>query len=983
MKYIFILSLLFVTLFSNQKPLEKVSIQLAWLHQFQFAGYYIAKDKGFYKEAGLDVDIKEFDYGMDVEEEVLTGKSEYGVGRSSLIKFRTEGKKVVALSAIFQSSPMVLIALESSGIKSVKDFVGKKLMMTKTLVETASIHAMITSAHVDENSFVNKKHNFDLDELIDGRVDLYAGYVSNEPYMLKQKNIAYRLFYPSDNGFDFYSDILFTSEKELEEHPLRVKKFREASLAGWKYAFNNLEESVALIYERYNPHNKSLDALMFEAKALKKLALKKGIELGNIDINKLYRIYDVYRIMGLTGDSFNADEFLYKDTMFTKEERAYLRDKKEIKICVLPNSKPYSAIENGKYVGVGAQILELTKKEMDISYKLVDTNLWMESFSKGKNSECDLLPISAKTASREAYFNFTTPYHSEPLVIVTNNNKNYILDFEAVLSHTFSIVKGHSYIQELEERYPGIKLAVVNTTKDGLLGVKNGDYYGHIDVLMGAAYGMKKIPYNSFQISGQFDKKVNVSFGVKKEDKILYGIFEKIARNLKPSDLQSLIDDWVLINYNEHREFKYLYEILIFIFIILAAFFLRQNLLKRKNLELENLQNQLKEINRELESRISEATYELERAQEVAKIGSWVLDNSNTQLKWSKETYKIFDIDSNSQNLYEDFLQRIHPEDREKMQSAFLKSLDDQVGYKVEHRILMDDGSIKYILETCENSFDKDGTPLISHGTAQDITESVLAKEEMKKKDAFMLQQSRLAQMGEMLSMIAHQWKQPLTAIGTIGIALKTILELGKYDLKDEKQRDEFIKYLNIRLDKIALYVLNLSQTITDFSDFYKPNKRATLLQIDDVIYKSFSLVEDKVKSNMIKVEFNLEVDCKIMMHENEFMQVILNIINNASDQLVQNRVDSPKIVISNYIKDDKLYITIEDNAGGIDKNIIDEIFEPYSSTKLEKNGTGLGLYMSKTIIKDYHNGDIYAENNEFGAIFTIVLDKEKNEEKK
>ena len=977
MKYIFLLLLFINPLFSNSKPLEKVSIQLAWLHQFQFAGYYMAKEKGFYAEAGLDVELKEYKYGLDIPSEVIEQKSEYGVGRSSLIKLHSEGAGIVALSAIFQSSPVVLISLKSSGIENVSDFVGKKLMMTKTMVETASLYAMISSAKINEGSFQSKEHSFNLEELINGSIDLYAGYLSNEPYLLNERDIEYNLFHPADKGFDFYSDILFTSQEELNANPQRVKLFRNASLSGWRYAFENIEESVELIYKKYNTQNKSLAALRFEAKELKKLALKDGVALGNIDSHKLHRIYDIYKIMGLAKRHFNIDEFLFEETMFTKEEKAYLKKKKEIKICVLPNSKPYSAIENGKFVGIGAQVLALTQKHMEINYKLVDTTTWMESISKGKSGECDLLPVSSKTAEKEHFFNFTTVYHSEPLVIVTKNDKNYIVDFEAVLDNEFSIVEGHSFIKELQNKYPLIKLKIVETTNDGLKGVQRGDHYGHIDVLMGAAYGMKKVPKNTLQISGQFSDKINVSFGVRKDDKILYEIFEKVAVSLKPSDLQNMIDDWVLINYNEHKHFKYIYETLLLILVLIIGFFFKQNILKKKNIELEYLQNELKEVNRDLELRVSTATYGLERAQSLAKMGSWIFDNRSGGLKWSKETYNIFDIDRDCENLYDEFLQRIHPEDRDKTESAYLKSLDEKIGYNVEHRIVMDNGSIKYILETCESSFDEKGNPLVSHGTAQDVTEATLAKMEMQKKDAFMLQQSRLAQMGEMLSMIAHQWKQPLSAIGTIGIALKTIVELETYDLKDEKQRAEFLEYLEIRLDKVGMYVQNLSQTIADFSDFYKPNKRATLLAIDDVIYKAYGLVEDKIKSYKIAVEFNLEAECKIMMHENEFMQVILNIINNASDQLIQNRVLLPKIIISNYVKDNQLYISIEDNGGGIDKEILGEIFEPYSSTKLEKNGTGLGLYMSKTIIKDYHHGDIYAKNNELGAIFTIILDKE------
>ena len=174
MQKIFVLFLLCVTLFAGNQPIERVSLQLMWLDQFQFAGYYIAKEKGFYKDVGLDVQIKKYQYSMSVTQEVLNQRSEYGIGRSSLIQAFGEKQKLVGIAAIFQTSPMVIIALESSHIDSVEDFVGKKLMLTKDAVETASIHAMISSAHVDEKKLIFKGHNFKLKELIDGDVDLYA-----------------------------------------------------------------------------------------------------------------------------------------------------------------------------------------------------------------------------------------------------------------------------------------------------------------------------------------------------------------------------------------------------------------------------------------------------------------------------------------------------------------------------------------------------------------------------------------------------------------------------------------------------------------------------------------------------------------------------------------------------------------------------------------------------------------------------------------
>jgi len=846
MKKTLLLLFLILSLNLSAKTLEKVSLQLIWLDQFQFAGYYMAKERGFYEGAGLDVEIKKYKYSMDTTLEVLSGRATFGVGRSSLIRQYSEGKNVVLLSAIFQSSPFILLALESSNIESVKDFKGKKLMLTKNAVETASIHAMILSNGAKESDMTFKTHNFNLEELINGKVDLYASYVSNEPYTLKQRDIAYKIFSPKNNGFDFYSDLLFTSQEEAIKNPKRVKRFREASLKGWEYAFAHIEETVTLIHKKYNSQNKTLEALTYEANELKKLAYSGNLQLGNISNKKILQIHDVYKIMGFTKNKLKIQDLIFDNisTLFNKEERDYLKNKQEIRICVLPDSLPYSAIENGKYIGIGSEMLAITSKEFGITYKLVKASTWMNSLKKGVNRECDLLPIASKTPSQEKFFNFTTPIHHEPIIIVTNKKKPYIVEIETVMDKSFSIVNGHPFIEQLKSRYPQIKLHRVKSTKEGFKAVKNGLYYGHIDVLMNAAYGLKHCSNNKLQISGQFEKKVAIGFAVKKNDKILFNIFEKISKNLKSSELQKLLNNWVSINYTNQIDYKYIKNIFIVIFVFMFIFLYRHYILDKKNRELQLLQNELVDLNKSLEGKVSNAVNEI------------------------------------------------------------------------------------------------------------------------VKKDAFLMHQSRLAQMGEMLSMIAHQWKQPLSSISTMNIAIKMALELEQYNLSDKKEREDFIKFLYIKLDKIAHNTQNLSKIIANFSDFYKPHKHSEVVTLDSVILKSKVLFEDIIKSAKIKVIFDLNANDEIYVHENEFMQVILNIVNNAKEQLIHNYIgDNAIINIKTYSLGNDVFMEISDNGGGISEDVIENLFDPYFSTKQDKNGTGLGLYMSKIIIKNYHNGNIYAKN--------------------
>jgi len=864
MKIIFLLLLFISTILASDKPLEKVSLQLMWLDQFQFAGYYMAKEKGFYEDAGLDVEIKKFKYKMNTVDEVISGRSTFGVGRSNLVKSRSDGKNVVLLSAIFQSSPFMLLCLESSNINSVKDFEGKTLMLTENAEESASIRAMIMSNGTADNEIIFKEHNFDFEELLDGRVDLYAGYSSNEAYILEKRGIPYKIFSPSENGYDFYSDILFTSQKEVEANPDRVDRFKKSSLRGWQYAFDNIDETVELIYEKYNTQNKTKEALLFEAKELKKLAFEDDVKLGDISEKKILRMLEIYKLMGLVKKPIDTCDFIFENAsnIITTKEKNYLRNKKEISICVLPSFLPYSDIDNGEFIGIGEGILKIVNKHIATSFKLIKTKSWEESLQRAKKGECDLFPIIEATESRKQYLKFTNPYFQDSLVVVTNKTKNFILDINTVLDEEFSIVKGYSYIETLRNKYPDIKLNIVSSREEGFNGVENGKYYGHIDIMMASAYYIQERSKVNLKISGQFEDSVKISFGIRNDDEILFGIFEKVAKHLKPKDIQKVLNEWVSINYTSDSDFKYIKRILLLALILGVIFLYRQYLLNKKNRELENLQKELVDLNKSLEFKIADAV------------------------------------------------------------------------------------------------------------------------DEIMKKDAYLVHQSRLAQMGEMLSMIAHQWKQPLSSISAMQIAIRMAIELEKYDLSDEKQREDFLEFIQNKLDRIGANTQNLSQIISDFSDFYKPNKESAMMRLDNVVKKACHLIEDSIYMNNIKLSLDLHSKSLLRLHENEFMQVILNIISNAKEQLINKNIQNAQIRVKSYDEAKSSILEISDNAGGIDERIISHIFDPYFSTKLEKNGTGLGLYMSKSIIEGYHNGSISALNYKNGAIFVIKIQAEEIDEK-
>ena len=238
--------------------------------------------------------------------------------------------------------------------------------------------------------------------------------------------------------------------------------------------------------------------------------------------------------------------------------------------------------------------------------------------------------------------------------------------------------------------------------------------------------------------------------------------------------------------------------------------------------------------------------------------------------------------------------------------------------------------------------------------------------EKNRKKDQQLIEQSRLAQMGEMLSMIAHQWRQPLTAISATSASIEMRALLGKTD------NNTILK----QAKNISKYSQHLSQTINDFKDFFKHEKELSYTSYDDIISEVLNIVQISIESKGISITQNITTDKKVKTYHNEVKQVLLNLVKNAEDILLEQDIENPYIDISTFYDNGYLTLQVKDNAGGIPQNIVHKIFNPYFSTKKEKNGTGLGLYMSKTIIEDHCKGNLSASNDKDGAVFTIKLNK-------
>lgn len=246
------------------------------------------------------------------------------------------------------------------------------------------------------------------------------------------------------------------------------------------------------------------------------------------------------------------------------------------------------------------------------------------------------------------------------------------------------------------------------------------------------------------------------------------------------------------------------------------------------------------------------------------------------------------------------------------------------------------------------------------------------AVEEIHNKEILLQHQTRLAQMGEMLGMIAHQWRQPLSAVSAAIFGMESKLVLKRFDLQESKDREKFEKYLQSNFAFIQEHTQTMSYTIDDFRNFFKDETDQELTTVNEVTQKALEMIRPLLEKQEISITEKLESRHPTTLYRNEVMQVILNLLKNAQDALIDNNILERKITLHAYDTQDYATIKICDNAGGIEPDIVSKIFDPYFSTKLEQNGTGLGLYMSKMIIEDHHQGLIVLESVKDGSCFVL-----------
>lgn len=686
--------------------------------------------------------------------------------------------------------------------------------------------------------------------------------------------------------------------------------------------------------------------------------------------------------------ALNKKWFSIKDTnkndtsnFFTKNEFLYLEDKKIIKMCNITNLKPIEFFENDKLQGITIDVLKKVEEITDIKFISVKTKSWEESKEFLKNKKCDIIPTVTNSSELLSFANFTKPYLNYKLAIITKKDKPVVSSLNSILDKTMAKKHNSQLIHLLKLTNPDLSIIATKNDRRTLEAVSSGKAYFAIEPLPIASFYMSKYALNNLYISRYTDINYSVTMAVQNSDTMLLTILNKVLKQITEDDHKKIFNKWIARSYEPTFKYQFVLETILAILIIMGIFLYRQYILNKHNKKLQLANNEIerKTIQLSKQKLLFETLYN-------KSADGVLLIKNNTFISCNESSLKI--LNHNKKDIINKHLYNISPYKQPDGKLSIEKSIKmikqaEKEGINIFEWVCLDSNKNKFwveiVLTYIEVEEDK-----VMHTVIRDISNRKMLEKELEnlnenlekkieyeiKKNELntkqLIQQSRLVQMGEMISMIAHQWRQPLAAISatTNNLLIKVLIE-------DKIEKKVFEEELKLITD----YSQHLSSTISDFRNFFKSDKEKIKFDLEYLILKSINIISTSIKAKNITLKTQFENEIILYSYSSEIQQVILNILKNSEDILNEKTKKNKNIYLKTYVKDlNTAVIMIHDNGGGVEEKIIDKIFDPYFSTKATKNGTGLGLYMSKIIINDHCKGNLKVYNEYDGATFLIEL---------
>jgi len=538
----------------HQTQSEQISLQLKWFHQFQFAGYYAASEKGFYKDEGLDVTFRQREQGKNNIHQVLNGEAEYGIADSILLLYRMRGTPLVLLAPIFQQSPLVFITLRQSGIESPYQFKGKRVMVYPKGTDGIQLEALFNELGIQDTDYISIPKTPNPEVLEKNEIDVFPGYLANEPFYFHNKSIHINIIDPKNYGVDFYGDILFTTQEELDNNTDRVDRFVRASLKGWQYALNHIDELIDIIIETFGTQ-KSRQALRYEADVIRRMIKPDYIEIGKLDYGRLQYIAKTFKRLGFTENDQIPDGFI-KDRLqmtpidLTDSEKKWLKDHPVIRVANEKDWPPFDFMKNGVACGFSIDYVKLLAAKTGLKLKFINGYSWNTLVDMGRSRQIDLFPAMWKTEKREQFLTFQKSYIDTPYILVTHEHEKQVQKIEDLEGYLLAGIKSFASTELVKQFYPKILLAEVDSAAEGLRLVSYKKAKAYLGSYGETDYMIRKNMIANLKIAGETTlggriQASNLHIASRKDWPELYGILDKAVHSVTSVELNKLKMKWL------------------------------------------------------------------------------------------------------------------------------------------------------------------------------------------------------------------------------------------------------------------------------------------------------------------------------------------------------------------------------------------------------------------------------------------------------
>lgn len=959
--------------------LERITIQLKWNHSFQFAGYYAAIEKGYYAEAGLDVHLRERQIGESVIDKVMDGEAEYGITDSGLLLSRLKGRPVVLVAQVFQHSPLVLITMGQSGIATPYNLEGKRIMLASADHDELSIRMMLRES-IGSIAYTPVPHTQTVDDLIEGRVDAMAGYLSDQPFQLKARGHSVYVIHPRDYGLLDYGDNLFTTQAELQKHPKRVAAVRAATLRGWEYAFEHSDEIIDLIRRNYAPKSPR-ELLAYEARMTHTLVLPEVIPLGVVNVGRLEQIAKMFVKMGVLDTAEIPGDFVYVPPVskvgppktehsnfnLSAAEKDWLKNHRMIRVGSDPTWEPVEFVDSsGRVVGISRDYLDILERLLDVHFLTPAYASWQEVYEKTQAGEIDVLSAAASTPERLEYLTFSDPFLKLPNVVFSRDNLSYVGELSELVGLRVGVVKDYAVYEKLRTQYPELTLVPAASVDEVLYDLAMGKTDACIETLMTGDQVIKQRGYTNVRVVGDTPFTHEFSIAVRKDWQPLVGILNKALASITISDREAIRTRWMPLQTqtNPNWELALRWGLIIggmmFLLLIVVLLWNHQmrDLVMRRTTELSESNAALREREERLRALFNKAG---DLVMVIDLEGTIVQANESAckSLGYQEEELlgmHITEIDCDVST-------------REKLQEVTDQVTREQK-VEIEVRYRRKDGS-EFPVELHIARLDSPlGTRYI--GAARDISARAQAEKDQELLRQQLNQSQKMEAIGQLAGGVAHDFNNLLTSI------------YGRVDMLQDQiggnqEAQESLRCVRETAEQAA----GVTRALLTFSHRLESRKQVVDVQL--AVDKSVRLLR-----RLIPTMIEVKTECVPLnqlfakLDETQFQQVIINLALNARDAMpgggeltiavrYLNSEDAPTSLMEEH-PHGIVAVEVSDSGTGLTPEVRERMFEPFFTTKSRGSGTGLGLAIVHGVVKE-HGGAVHVDSTlGEGASFTVVL---------